>query len=201
MPAAVYWVGGLLIVNGSTRDLDPDAGRVHDPADAALLPGRLAARSRPRRPDLARALRPDLRVPRPADRHRGEARRARGGHGRRRRLRPRLVPLRRGLDAAGRLFHGAARDDDRAGRRDRLREDDARLPGRAAVRRLARADHDRRSRHPRPQLQALSATSSASSPRRRTSSTRACARTCASRSRRRPTRRSRPPPKPRASTT
>ena len=59
------------------RDLRADARRVHDAADAALLPGRLAARRRPRRADVARALRPDLRVPRPAGRHRGARRRAR----------------------------------------------------------------------------------------------------------------------------
>ena len=53
--------------------VDRDDRRVHDAADAALLPGRLAARRRPRHADLARALRPDLRVPRPAGRHRGEA--------------------------------------------------------------------------------------------------------------------------------
>ena len=71
MPAAVYWFGG------ARRDvvgLDRDARRVHDAADAPVLPGRLAARRRARRADVARALRPDLRVPRPAGRHRGEAR-------------------------------------------------------------------------------------------------------------------------------
>ena len=74
--------------------------RVHDAADAALLPGRLAARRQPRRPDLARALRPHLRVPRPAGRHRREAGRGRARGRRRRRLRRRLVRLRRrGLDA------------------------------------------------------------------------------------------------------
>ena len=109
MPAAVYWFGGLALAHGSHCDLDPDARGLHDAADAALLPGRLAARRRPRRADVARALRPDLRVPRPADRHRGEAGRARRRAGRRRRLRPRLVPLRRGLDAPGRLVHGRRR--------------------------------------------------------------------------------------------
>ena len=77
MPAAVYWFGGLLLADGSHALSIGDARRVHDPADAAVLPGRLAARRRPRRADLARALRPDLRVPRPAGRHRGEAGRAR----------------------------------------------------------------------------------------------------------------------------
>ena len=55
------------------RGLGADARRVHDPADATLLPGRLAARCRARRADVARALRPDLRLPRPARRHRGAA--------------------------------------------------------------------------------------------------------------------------------
>ena len=45
----------------------------------------------------------------------------------RRRVRPRLVPVRRrGLDARGRRLHGRGRDDDGARRRDRLGEDDAR---------------------------------------------------------------------------
>ena len=79
MPAAVYWLGGTVF---SQLDLDRDDRRLHHAAGAALLPGRLAARRRPRHPDLARALRPDLRVPRHARRHR----RAREpGRGRRRR--------------------------------------------------------------------------------------------------------------------
>ena len=60
---------------------------------------------------------------------------------------------------------------------------------------------DRRRRHPRPELRGAVATSSASSRRRRISSTRRCARTSASRSRTRPTPRSRPPPRRRASIT
>ena len=48
--------------------------RVHDPAGAPLLPDRLAARRRARGADLARALRPRLRVPRPSGRHRGRER-------------------------------------------------------------------------------------------------------------------------------
>ena len=56
------------------RDLDRHRDRVHDPAGAALLPGRLAARRLARRADLARPLRPRLRVPRPAGRHRGGTR-------------------------------------------------------------------------------------------------------------------------------
>ena len=71
MPAAVYWLGGTVLSNTITiPTIIP-----HHAAGAALLPGRLAARGRARHPDLARALRPDLRVPRRAGRHRG-------GHGR-----------------------------------------------------------------------------------------------------------------------
>ena len=91
------------------RRLARHGDRVHHAADAALLPDRLAARRLARRPDLARALRPRLRVPRPAGRHRGGDAHARDAAGRRR-LRRRLVPLRRRrLDAAGRLVRGAAR--------------------------------------------------------------------------------------------
>ena len=89
--------GGLLARRHRLQqlDLDRDDRRLHHAAGAALLPGRLAARRRPRHPDLARALRPDLRVPRHARRHRRAGEPGRGRRGRRRRLRPRLVPLRR----------------------------------------------------------------------------------------------------------
>ena len=73
MPAAVYWFGGLALAHGSHAISIPMLVVLHDAADAALLPRRLAARCRPRRADLARAVRPHLRIPRPADRHRGEA--------------------------------------------------------------------------------------------------------------------------------
>ena len=52
-------------------DHDRDARRLHHAPVAALLPDRLAARRPGRGAELARALRPDLRVPRPAGRHRG----------------------------------------------------------------------------------------------------------------------------------
>ena len=109
MPAAVYWFGGLALASGSNAISIPHARLVHDPADASVLPDRIAARGRPRRADVARALRPHLRVPRPAGRHRGEAGRVARRPAGRRRLRPRLVPLRRGLDARGRLVHGRPR--------------------------------------------------------------------------------------------
>ena len=51
-------------------DLDRDDRRLHHAADSTLLPGRLAARGRSRHPDVTGALRPHLRVPRPAGRHR-----------------------------------------------------------------------------------------------------------------------------------
>ena len=61
-------------------DHDRDARRLHHAPVAPLLPDRLAARRADRGAELARALRPDLRVPRPARGHRGGdagARRAR----------------------------------------------------------------------------------------------------------------------------
>ena len=72
MPAAVYWFGGWWHASGHAISIGTLVV-VHDAAVAPLLPGRLAARRRARRADLARALRPHLRVPRPAGRHRGEA--------------------------------------------------------------------------------------------------------------------------------
>ena len=64
MPAAVYWVGGSRLEG--RRDLDRHARRVHDAADAALRADRQPALDLDRRAELARALRPHLRVPRPA---------------------------------------------------------------------------------------------------------------------------------------
>ena len=52
------------------RRLDRHDRRLHDAADAALLPGPVAAVGRRRHPDLDRAVRPRLRVPRPRRRHR-----------------------------------------------------------------------------------------------------------------------------------
>ena len=69
-----------------------------------------------------------------------------------RRGRPRLglVPLRRrGLDAAGRVVHGSAGDEDGAGRRDGIGQDDVRLPRRAPVRRDRGIRLDRRRRRAR----------------------------------------------------
>ena len=51
------------------RRLDRHDRRLHHAADAALLPGPVAAVGGGRHPDLDRAVRPRLRVPRPAGRH------------------------------------------------------------------------------------------------------------------------------------
>ena len=110
-----------LVAVARQRDRDRDARRVHDAADAAVLPDRQPARRPDRGAELARAVRPHLRLPRPADRHRRGHADARASS-RRRRLRPRLLPLRRRrLDAEGRLVLGPGRHEDGARRRDRLR--------------------------------------------------------------------------------
>ena len=75
MPALVYLFGGISI-GGRPRDLDRHGRRLHDPADAAAVPDPVAAVGRPRSADLAGAVRPDLRVPGPAGRHRRAPRRA-----------------------------------------------------------------------------------------------------------------------------
>ena len=72
---------------------------------------------------------------------------------RRRRLPRRLLPLRaRPVDALRRLVRRTTRLEDGARRRDRLRQDDCGLPGRAPLRRHPRHRHDRRPRRPRAHL-------------------------------------------------
>ena len=56
------------------RGVDRHDRRLHHAADAALLPGPVAAVGGRRHPDLHRAVRPRLRVPRPDGRHRARAR-------------------------------------------------------------------------------------------------------------------------------
>ena len=70
MPALVYWFAGWSQSRGTAVDHDRNAGGVHDPADAAVLPDRQPARRPARGAELAGAVRPHLRLPRPADRHR-----------------------------------------------------------------------------------------------------------------------------------
>ena len=62
MPALVYLFAGL----APGRGVDRHDRRLHHAADAALLPRPVAAQRRRRHPDLDRAVRPRLRVPRPA---------------------------------------------------------------------------------------------------------------------------------------
>ena len=76
MPALVYWFAGWSIAQRRRRDLDRHRGRLHHAADAAVLPAAVAAVGRDRHPDLAGALPSHLRVPRPAGRHRRARRRA-----------------------------------------------------------------------------------------------------------------------------
>ena len=121
-----------------------NARRVHDAPDAAVLPDRQPPRRPARGAELARALRPDLRVPRPRGRRRGGCEDAREP-ARRGPARRRLVPVRRrGLDARGRVLLGPGGDEDRARGRDRLRKDDVRVPRRAALRRDPGNGLDRR---------------------------------------------------------
>ena len=90
MPAFVYWLAGYLADPGRPdRADDRRHRRVHDAPEPAVLPARPAAQRPGRDPGRARAVRPDLRVPRDGSRDRGRA-----GCGRaRRRRRPRPGPL------------------------------------------------------------------------------------------------------------
>ena len=190
----------------SARDLARHPRRLHDAADAALLPDRLAALRADRRADLARALRPRLRVPRPA------------GRDRRARTTPSTSPPCRGdvafedvwfrydgdgpLDARGRRASTVPAGTTTAivGETGSGKTTLGYLVARLYdVERGAR--HDRRHRRPRRDASRRSRARSASSRRRPTSSTRRSARTCASPGPTRPTRRSRRRPAPRASTT
>ena len=100
-PAIIYWLAGQSF--DRPHDLARHRGRVHDPADPAAVPDPVAARRRRRHGGVAGAVRPHLRVPRPAGRHRrGRASGAAAPEraARRGALRGRLVPL-RGAEPAG----------------------------------------------------------------------------------------------------
>ena len=73
-PALVYLVAGVGEQRTPTPS-PPGPRRVHHPAVAAVLPDRLDAAGLDRGAVLAGAVRPDLRVPRPAPRDHGRARR------------------------------------------------------------------------------------------------------------------------------
>ena len=134
MPALVYLFAGLSIAGGGDHDHDRHPGRLHHPADPALLPDPVAPRRRRRGAELAGALRARLRVPRPAGR--GHRARGRAADPRRTRSAARL-PSRRSASATSADGARTAHDIDLevpAGdtlgdrRRDRLGQDDARLP-------------------------------------------------------------------------
>ena len=82
MPAFVYWLAGH--AGRQRQPRRPDGRhdrRLHHAPEPALLPARSAARHPGRDPGLARAVRPDLRVPRDGPRDRRCARRRRDDHG------------------------------------------------------------------------------------------------------------------------
>ena len=60
MPALVYWFAGWSQSRGTAVDLDRDPRRLHDAADAAVLPDRQPARGPDRGAELAGAVRPHL---------------------------------------------------------------------------------------------------------------------------------------------
>ena len=139
MPAAVYWFGGLALASGS-HAIDVATLVAFTTLQTRLFfpVGSLLGVSLDVQTSLALFDRIFEYLDEPIDIE--EKRGAIDGRRRRRRrLRPRVVRLRRGVDARGRRVHRPARHDDRARRRDRLGQDDARLSRRAPVRRRARA--------------------------------------------------------------
>ena len=197
MPALVYLFAGPR----PGRGLDRHDRRLHHAADAALLPRPVAAlasawTSRPRpRCSTASSSTSTCGVDIEPGTHDARRRPRRGA------LRRRLVPLRRRVDAARRRRHRPRRHAHRARGRDRRGQDVARLPRGAAVRPRAGRGAHRRHRPARADLRRARRRR-----RRRLAGDLplprlACARTCASRGRTRPTRRSRTPPaRPRSTT-
>ena len=84
MPAFVYWLAGTMAANGSPERPDGRRHRrVHDAPEPPVLPARAAAQRPGRDPGVARAVRPDLRVPRPRPRDHRRAGRDRAASPRR----------------------------------------------------------------------------------------------------------------------
>ena len=73
-PALVYWIAGQSFVHGNTAISIGTVVAFTHAADAAAVPDPVPALDRRRRRGVAGAVRPHLRVPRPARRHRREAR-------------------------------------------------------------------------------------------------------------------------------
>ena len=150
MPAAVYWFGGLALAHGSHAVSVPMLVSFTTLQTRLFFPvGSLLGVGLDVQTSLALFDRIFEYLDQPVDIEEQPDALAVGAR-RRRRLRRRLVPVRRRVDARGRLVHRPGRDDDGARRRDGLGEDDARLPRGAALRRRPRPHHDRRRRRPRP---------------------------------------------------
>ena len=141
MPAAVYWFGGLALAHGSHAVTVPTLVAFTTLQTRLFFPvGSLLGVGLDVQTSLALFDRIFDYLDQPVDiderQHAAHARREAGEVA----FDARLVPLRRRrLDAEGRLVHRSSRHEDGARRRDRLRQDDARLPRRAALRRRPRA--------------------------------------------------------------
>ena len=109
MPAAVYWFGGLALARGSHAVSIPMLVAFTTLQTRLFFPvGSLLGVGLDVQTSLALFDRIFEYLDQPIDiEEKPDALAV--GRGRRRRLRPRLVPLRRGLDAPGRLVHGARR--------------------------------------------------------------------------------------------
>mgnify|MGYP003693780359 CR=1 FL=1 len=192
MPAAVYWFGGLLLASGSNAVSIPVLVAFTTLQTRLFFPvGSLLGVSLDVQTSLALFDRIFEYLDQPIDIER-EARCDHVGAGRRRRLRPRLVPLRRRLDAAR-----TSRSPVPPGRRPRssARPAPERRPSATSRRGCTTSAAGSVTIGgvdvARPELPGADAISSGSSRRRRTSSTPRCARTCASPSPTRPTKSSR----------
>ena len=146
MPAAVYWFGGLALAGGSDAVSLPLLVAFTTLQTRLFFPvGSLLGVGLDVQTSLALFDRIFEYLDQPIDIvEKPDAKPRRDGG--RRRLRGRLVPLRRRMDARGRVVHGPGRHDNGAGRRDGFRQDDARISGGEALRRQPRANNDRRRR-------------------------------------------------------
>ena len=106
MPAAVYWFGGLALAHGSHAISIPTLvsfttlqARLFFPVGSLLGVGLDVQTSLALFDRIFEYLDQPIDIEEKPDASRGRA-------SRRRRVRPRLVPVRRGLDAGGRLVHG-----------------------------------------------------------------------------------------------
>ena len=147
MPAATYWFGGLALAHGSNAVSVPTLvsfttlqARLFFPVGSLLGVGLDVQTSLALFDRIFEYLDQPIEI---QERPGAQALLEAGDVS----VRARVLPLRRGpVDAGRRLVHGPGRNDDRAGRRDGSRQDDARLSHCAAVRRERRQCPDRRRR-------------------------------------------------------